>query len=132
MGDQKTKSISATTRTVMVLINLGLLAVFAWNVKRLFDLHRQIKQAASQPILSANPGEFLAKLESNDVQWWMWAVVVGAIAISLALIASLIIPSLSRYHHRAAVVTSAWFGLWLVYVAAVAVVGLLALNRLFS
>lgn len=116
----------------MIAINLALLGVFSWNLFRLYHLHQRIREIVSQPILSEDPSEFLAKLQASDAQWWIWAIMITATAISVALIAGLIIPSLNRYHYRAAIATSIWLGLWILYVIGVVVVGLMAINRIFA
>jgi hypothetical protein len=103
-------------KIILTLGNVLVGGLLWWNSLRLGDIARRVRESISQPILSANPDQFLASLRASLPSQWLITASWLAAIVSLGLLVWLWWPTSPRNRRLATIVNLVWLVVWLLYI----------------
>jgi hypothetical protein len=114
--DKTNKSLikSVGVRAIIVVGDILLGGFLSWETWVLVQKYNSIKEALAGDLLSDNVADFIAKLESQLPSTSIWIVVVGGLAITLALILGIFLTK-DRLNQLMTRINAVWLLAWAIF-----------------
>lgn len=110
----KPKTISKSSRIIILVGDFLLLALLSFNLVQLVNLFTKTQAILNSNILSDNPEAFLSQITANGVSGLMWFVNIGSLVLTVVFIVLLFIPKFQL--KKIAIANVIWLGAWLLYI----------------